>query len=204
MLVDKTVRELMRALASSDPTPGGGSASAAASAMGASLLLMVAGLPKTRDNSDEDRAALVAAAAALTGIQAQLVAAIDADTGAYDQVVAAYRLPKANDAERAARAAAVQRALRAATDVPLNVMRLSTEALAQASRVAAHGHRHAASDSGVAVALLSAGLRGAQLNVDINLGGIADAAYVDAVRSEVGRLSARGAAEASASAAALS
>jgi formiminotetrahydrofolate cyclodeaminase len=204
MLVDKTLRELMAALASSDPTPGGGSASAAAAAMGASLLLMVAHLPKTRANSDEDRTALAAAAAALTGIQAQLLEAVDADTAAYDQVVAAYKLPKGSDADKSARTAAIQRALRAATDVPLNVMRLSADALEHASAVAAHGHRAAASDAGVAAALLAAGLHGAQLNVDVNLGGITDAAYADAVKAEVPRLAERGAAHASACAAALS
>jgi len=204
MLVDKTVRELMAALASADPTPGGGSASAAASAMGASLLLMVSRLPKTRANSDEDRAALAAAAAALTGIQAQLIEAVDADTAAYDQVVAAYKLPKGSDADKSARTAAIQHALRAATDVPLNVMRLSVDGLERASAVAAHGHRGAASDAGVAAALLAAGLHGAQLNVDINLGGISDARYTDAVKGEVRRLAKRGAEHASACTAALS
>ena len=56
-------RDLLTAFSSADPTPGGGSASALASAVGASLLMMVAGLPKTRAGSDEDRAALASAAA---------------------------------------------------------------------------------------------------------------------------------------------
>src|ERR1051325_8039126 len=68
MLADKNVRELLDAFASSDPTPGGGSASALASALGAALLQMVAALPKTRSNSDADRAALTAAA---TGARAR-------------------------------------------------------------------------------------------------------------------------------------
>jgi formiminotetrahydrofolate cyclodeaminase len=46
MLADKSVRDLLAAFSSSDPTPGGGSASALASATGASLLMMVAGLTK--------------------------------------------------------------------------------------------------------------------------------------------------------------
>ena len=57
-------------------------------------------------------------------------------------------------------------------------MRLSAAALDAGERSSPpHGHRAAASDVGVAVALLRAGLRGARLNVEINLGGIADAAY---------------------------
>jgi methenyltetrahydrofolate cyclohydrolase len=189
MLTDKSVRDLLAAFASSDPTPGGGSAAAVASAIGASLLAMVAALPKTRNGTDEDRAALAGAVSALTGVQQQLTEAIDLDTSAYDQVVAAYKLPKATPADQEARKAAIQRALKGATDVPLGVMRLSSLALQQASVVAQHGHRPASSDVGVALALLAAGSHGARLNVDVNLGGLADKAYADAVRAEVTRLS---------------
>src|ERR1051325_4016014 len=188
MLADKNVRELLDAFASSDPTPGGGSASALASALGAALLQMVAALPKTRSNSDADRAALTAASSALTGIRAQLTQAIDGESGAYGRVVAAYKQAKTTDVEKSARKAAIQRALRAATDVPLGVARLSADALKQADTIGAHGHPGASSDVGVAVALLSAGRRGALLNVAINLGSIDDAAYVSAVRAEAERL----------------
>lgn len=187
-LVDTSVRELLAAFASSDPAPGGGSASAASSAIGASLLMMVSGLSKTRSGTEAERAALTSARIALTKVQAQLADAIDADTAAYDQVVAAYKHPRRTETEQAARKAAIQRALGAATDVPLNVMRLSAQALQHAAVVAAHGHRPAASDVGVAVRLLVAGLQGARLNVEINLGSVADAAYKDAVAAEVDRL----------------
>jgi formiminotetrahydrofolate cyclodeaminase len=190
-LVDTSVRDLLAAFSSPDPTPGGGSASALASAVGASLLMMVAALTKTRSGSDEDRVALSGAASSLTGVRQQLTEAIDADTAAYDQVVGAYKRAKATDEERAARTAAIQRALRAATDAPLGVMRLSAQALDAAKTVAAHGHAGASSDVGVAVALLRAGLEGARLNVEINLGGIRDEAYSSAVAAEVRSLADR-------------
>jgi formiminotetrahydrofolate cyclodeaminase len=187
-LLTTTVRDLLSAFSSSDPTPGGGSASALASSVGASLLLMVAGLPKTKHNTDEDRAALAGAAAALTSIRQQLADAIDADTAAYDAVVAAYKLAKATDEEKRMRKESIQRALTGATEVPLGVMRLSADALMRAVVVDAHGLASAASDVGVARALLRAGLEGARLNVEINLGSIADAAYTSSVRAEIGRL----------------
>ena len=188
-LVDGSVRDLLAAFASSRPTPGGGSASALASAVGASLLLMVAALPKTRSGSEADRSALAASAVDLGGICQQLSGAIDADTAAYDQVVAAYKLPKGSAAEQSARTAAIQRALHAATDVPLGVVRLSARALDHAKTIAAHGHRAAASDVGVAVALLRAGARGARLNIETNVESIADTTYADAVRTETIRVS---------------
>jgi len=189
LLADTSVRDLLTAFSSPNPTPGGGSAAALASAVGASLLAMVAGLPKTRTGTDADRAALAQAVSALAGIRYQLTEAIDADTAAYDQVVAAYKRPKGSSEEQAARKAAIERALRAATDVPLGVVRLSAAALEQAKTVAAHGHRAASSDVGVAVALLRAGMRGARLNIEINVGGVSDAAYVDAVTKETVRVS---------------
>ena len=188
-LADRSVRDLLTAFSSTGPTPGGGSASALASAIGASLLMMVAGLPKTRTGSDDDRAALTPAAGVLADIRRRLTDAVDADTAAYDQVVAAYTLPKGSADEQSARKAAIQRALRAATDVPLGVVRLSAAALNEAITVATHGHRGAASDVGVAVALLRAGTRGARLNVEINIGGMSDTGYADAVAAETARWS---------------
>ena len=187
-LVDRPLRALLDAFSSQDPTPGGGSAAALASSLGASLLLMVAALPKTRNNTDEDRAALAAASSALTRLRQHLVEAIDADTAAYDAVVAAYKLPRGSDVEKEARKSAVQRALKGATDVPLQVMQLSAEALTQAAGVGAHGHAGASSDVGVAGALLRAGLEGARLNVEINLESVADETYASAVRAEIERL----------------
>src|SRR5262249_7793920 len=123
MLRDLAISDLLAAFSSPDPTPGGGSAAALSPAIGAPLPLMGASLPKTRASSDDDRAALAAAAGTLAGIRDRLTAAIDEDTAAYDGVVAAYRLPKGTGDEQAARKAAIQRALQAATEVPLEVMK---------------------------------------------------------------------------------
>jgi formiminotetrahydrofolate cyclodeaminase len=191
LLTDRSIRDALAAFASAEPTPGGGSAAALAGALGAALLMMVASLPKTRSNSGDDRTALAAAQAALTGIQQQLTEAVDADRAAYDAVVAAYREPSKTDAEKAVRKAAIQRALKGATDVPLSVMRLSMEAVRHAHAVAAHGHRAASSDVGVALALLQAALEGARLNVLVNVESLTDTAYVGAVNAESERLAAR-------------
>jgi methenyltetrahydrofolate cyclohydrolase len=188
MIADATIRDALAAFSASDPAPGGGSASALASALGTSLLLMVGSLAKTRTGADSERAALAAAAPNLMELRDRLTQAIDDDTAAYDRVVAAYKLPKGSADEQQARKDAIQQALGGATDVPLNVVRMSTAALSAAETVAANGHTGAASDVGVAIALLRAGLHGARLNVEINLGSVRDEAYVAATRSDVERL----------------
>ncbi len=185
MLVDKTVSQLLDAFASSDPTPGGGSASALAGAIGASLLLMVARMPKTKTAAEIDRAPLDRAAAGLEPLSTALRGLIDRDTSAYDQVVASYRLPKGTDEEKAKRKEAIQRAMRAAIEAPLAVMRACRTALAHAALIEAHGNPNAASDVTVAKEMLNAGLNGARANVEINLPGVTDAAYVEQVRREL-------------------
>jgi methenyltetrahydrofolate cyclohydrolase len=189
MLVDQTVRDLLASFSAPDPTPGGGSAAALASAVGVSLLMMVAGLAKTRNGSDDDRAALAAASAALAAIRDELTTAIDTDTAAYDQVVGAYKLPKATPDQQQTRKEAIQRAMQAATDTPLSVMRLSAAALEHAAAVEAYGNPSAASDVGVAIGLLNAGRHGAQLNVDTNVGSLNDQDLVERIRREVKRYS---------------
>ena len=184
MLRDLPLADLLAAFSSPDPTPGGGSAAALSSAVAASLLLMVAALPKTRNGSDEDRAALGAVRQELAAVRDRLAAAIDGDTAAYNGVVAAYKRPKASAEEQTARKEAIQQALRAATDVPLEVMRQSLRALEAAAVVARHGYKSAASDVGVAIAMLEAGATGAHLNVGINLESIGDAGYRTAIGDE--------------------
>ena len=188
LLVDTSIRDALAAFSAPDPTPGGGSASALASAVGVSLLMMVAGLAKTRNGSDDDRAALANASAALAALRDELTTAIDADAAAYDQVVAAYKLPKTTADDQQKRTAAIQQALQTATEIPLSVMRLSARGCETAATIAGHGHRAAASDVGAAIALLRAGLHGAGLNVAINLGGLTDAAFADRVRAEAAAL----------------
>ncbi len=55
------------------------------------------------------------------------------------------------------------------------------------------GNANAASDVEVGLELLRAGLRGARLNVEINLGSVKDSGYVEDVRREIQQLSESGA-----------
>jgi methenyltetrahydrofolate cyclohydrolase len=184
--------ELLNAFRSPDPTPGGGSASALAGAVGASLLAMVAGLPKPRAQSTEDTERLAVAGARCAAIGDRLAALMDRDSSAYDLVVAAFRLPKSTEEEKTARGIRIQEALRSATEAPLDVMRACAEAIGRAAVVAAFGNRNASSDVQVGLELLRAGLRGAKLNVDVNLPGIKDETFAAAARREAEQLGVEG------------
>lgn len=184
-LTERRVDDLLQAFRSPDPTPGGGSAAALAGAIGASLLAMVAGLPKSRAATEEDVERLQAAGRRCAAIAGDLTTLVDRDSEAYDLVVGAYKQPKGTDEEKAARSAAIQQAMRAAIAAPLDVMRACAAAAEQGVVVAALGNPSASSDVRVGFELLGAGLRGAKLNVEINLGSVKDAAYVETVRRDV-------------------
>jgi formiminotetrahydrofolate cyclodeaminase len=176
--------DLLDAFASSDAVPGGGSAAALAGAVGTSLLVMVAGLSRTKSGTPEEAADLSEASARLRPLRDTLTLLIDRDGDAYSAVLAAFRLPKGTEAEATARRQAIQAAMQQATEVPLDTMRACQQALRGAVTVAERGLRRASSDVGVGVELLLAGLRGAAMNIDANLQTISDAAFVERVTAE--------------------
>jgi formiminotetrahydrofolate cyclodeaminase len=186
---DQTISAFNDALASSDPTPGGGTASAVAGAMGVSLLMMVAGLQKTRGNNDHERATLAEARAALTSVRDRLLTLADTDTEAYNTFIAAMRLPKSTDAEKATRKQAMQQGTRAATEAPLDILRTVVEGIAYGKRIAQFGNPSASSDVRVAIELLEAAASGAAANVEINLTGIEDEAFRKSAASTMIELS---------------
>lgn len=183
--VERSVNDLLAAFRAPEPTPGGGSAAALAGAMGASLLAMVAGLPKSKAATEEDAARLAAAGARCTELAHTLAGLIDRDSEAYGLVMAAYKRPKGTDEEKAARSAAIQDAFRAAIETPLDVMRACAAAAEQGVVIASLGNPSAASDGQVGFELLGAALRGAKMNVDINLTSVKDAEYVTRIRRDV-------------------
>lgn len=189
-LADQRFVDLLAAFRSPDPTPGGGSASALSGAVGASLLAMVAALPKPRAQNADDERRLAAAGGRCASISERLVALMDRDSEAYDGVVAAFRLPKGSDQDKQARSERIQEALRQATEAPLDVMRACLEAIQVAADVAALGNANASSDVEVGLELLMAGLRGARLNVAINLGSIKDQAYLETTTARAKQLEA--------------
>ena len=173
-LLELPAAELLDRFASPEPTPGGGSAAALSGGLGAALVAMVCAMPKTRTGAAEERARLDAALAWTREAGDRLRALVEEDARAYDAVVAAYRLPKATEAEKAARKGAIAVALARATDVPLATAEACLVVLKAAQEAAAHGNPNALSDARTGGALGFAGLVGAAENVRINAGSLAE------------------------------
>jgi formiminotetrahydrofolate cyclodeaminase len=184
-----TITEFLTSVASAEDLHGAVSAAALAGGIGNSLLIMIAALPTIRTDSIENRTVLLEASNALSDVQEQLIEAIETETAV--KLFAARNLPQASDSQRAERHTAIQFALRAAADVPLEVMRLCADALTHAETVARITTRHAAADIQLAVALLHAAVIGARSNLESKLSGLTDAGYIASVVDEIAHLTAK-------------
>jgi formiminotetrahydrofolate cyclodeaminase len=186
-VTDISLRDFIAAVASAEEAHGAVSAAAVAGGLGASLLLMVAGLPQTRTGSPAERTKLLEAATALGGVQQQLMETMETETAV--KLFAARNMPQASAAQRSERQAAIQIALRAAADVPREVMRLCASGLKHAQTVAAHSSRAASPDAQLGVALLYAGFSGARANLEGKISSLTNTEYITSLVDEIARLS---------------
>src|SRR5262249_11973907 len=120
-------------------------------------------------------------------LRQQLARLADADAEAFDQVRAAYRLPRPDAAQRAARSEAIQAALLTAAAVALETAQLCASGLEVAEEAAPILNVQVISDVMVGALLARAGLDGAALNVEINLASMTDAASVARLSGDLAR-----------------
>jgi glutamate formiminotransferase / formiminotetrahydrofolate cyclodeaminase len=181
-------RPFVDAVAEPTATPGCGSVSAFAAALAAALGQMIAGLSRKKKSQALHVDKLSEHLDALRREANWLTEAIDRDAASYDRVMAAFKLPPGVPAEIAKREETIQTATKGAAEVPLQVAERAValfERLGQLETIAAASMK---SDLKVARLMAEAGARGAIANVEINLDGIADTAYVTAKRRAVTEL----------------
>jgi len=188
-LCDMTVTEFVNTVASDAPAPGGGSVAALCGSIGAALTAMVGNLTQGRKKYAEYAAFAAQVEAKGNELKAKLLDVMDRDTEAFLLVSRAFALPKGTEEEKAARSAAIQTGLKACTGTPLEMMALCAEAARLAAAFAQNGFNDSsASDLGVAFLSLSAAIRGAWLNVLINISSLKDQAFADECRQRGQRL----------------
>ena len=171
-----TVKDYLDLLKSDAPAPGGGSVSALSAAQGVGLVAMVADLTIGREKYAEYEEVCKVAKEEALKLYSAFIEGIDKDTEAFNKVSAAYKLPKNTDEEKAARSAAIREANVGATEVPFETVKLCHDGLKITETMVGKSNPNAASDLGVAALNLLSGIRGAWLNVKINLPGIKDEA----------------------------
>ena len=182
---DTPIEPFLDQLASSAATPGGGSAAAILGGMGAALVSMVCNLTIGKKKYADVEGDMKDVLAKAEDLRHRMTAMIQDDVQAFDTVMGAYGMPKESDADKEARNAAIQDALKQATDVPIRCCRLAREVIDLALTASEKGNLNVISDAGVGVLAANAALRSAALNVYINAKMISDKSFVDAKLGEL-------------------
>ena len=185
MLSNQILQDFLDALAGQEATPGGGSVAALNGAMGAALVSMVCRVTIGKKKYAGVEAEMQTILQQAEALRRRLTDLMTADTEAFNQVMAAFGMPRETEAEKAARREAIQSALKEATRVPLETARACAEVLALCRPVAEKGNVNALSDVGTGAQVALAGLRGAALNVRINLESLRDEAFVAEKEAEL-------------------
>ena len=171
-------------LASDAPAPGGGSVAALSASLGAALTHMVAALTTGKAKYEEHEPLTQEVLKKADDLRVKLLDCMDRDTEVFGQMEAVFKMPKATDEEKKARRSAMQAALKACSVVPLEIMGHCCEALKVTADYVGKSNASAASDLGVAALMLGAGVKGAWLNVLINIGGVKDEDFVNEYRAK--------------------
>ncbi len=173
-LIDMQVKDYLELLKSDAPAPGGGSVSALAGAQGVGLFMMVADLTLGKEKYADYQEICAEAKEKGMALYTELVESIDKDTDAFNLIADAFKMPKETDEEKAARRKAIADGTLVATQVPFRTMQLGYEGLMLAKTMIGKSNPNAASDLGVAILNLTGCIKGAWLNVMINLPGVKD------------------------------
>ena len=180
--------DFLSALASSAPAPGGGGGAAMAGALAAALASMVCNLTIGKEKFAQQEPEVKELLDEAEEVRQSLLALVEDDAAVFNSFMACYKLPKATEAEKAARTAAIRNAAKQAAEVPLAIARASYRALMLAERLVCIGNPGVITDGACSAILARAALRCAEYNVRINLGLTKDEEYNHGVQAELNNL----------------
>jgi len=176
---DKSCREFIAELASKAPVPGGGGASALVGAIGTALGNMVGSLTVGKKKYADVEADIVSLMDRANKLMDELMKLVDRDAEAFEPLSKAYGMPKDTEEQRAEKDRVMEKCLRDACSVPMEIMEKCCEAIELQAEFAAKGSSLAISDAGVGVIFCKAALQGASLNVFINTSSMKDRDYAE-------------------------
>ena len=162
------LNDYVEALGSGSPTPGGGGASALVGALGIALGNMVAHLTIGKKRYASVELDMLDLKSKADNLQAELVTLIERDAEVFEPLAKAYSMPKDTEEEKAAKEEVMEKALKEACSIPLQIMEKVCASIDLIAEAAQKGAVSAVSDAGDAAAFCRAALQGASLNVYIN------------------------------------
>ena len=187
-LTDLSLSSFVWETSADSPAPGGGSVAAAMGALGAALGTMVANLSGHKRGWDDRWEEFASWAEKGVLMQKRLLELVDEDTDAYNGILKAFEMPKRSDEEKAARAAAVEAATLQASLVPLTVMKVAFRVFELLKEMTEQGNPNSVTDGAVGVLAVRACIRGAFLNVRINVTGLKDKTKAEELTAEAKKI----------------
>ena len=161
--------DVLRSIASSEPTPGGGSVAALSLAHAHSLSLMVARLTLAKEKwADGHDAAKASIELSETALNEAILLAIS-DSEAFESVMSAYRLPKKTEDEKIQRTEEIRNATIGAALAPLDTASSAQKLLSNLEKQSASCNPNALTDLASASEMALSAAKIASLNVRVNL-----------------------------------
>jgi len=178
-LVNMSLADFADETSSEHPAPGGGSIAAYLGVLGASLGTMVANLSSHKRGWDDRWEEFSVWAEKGQAYKKSLLHLVDEDTIAFNQIIAAFRLPKKTDSQKERRHIAIQAATKRAIEVPFTIMELALGSMEVMHEMAKTGLQASVSDAGVGALAARAAVRGAFMNVKINMADLEDKKFAE-------------------------
>ena len=161
--------DVLRSVASSEPTPGGGSVAALSLAHAHSLSLMVARLTLAKEKWEEGHDAAKASIEISEPALEEAILLAISDSEAFQSVMSAYRLPKETEDEKKQRSEQIRNATIGAALAPLNTASSAQKLLSNLEKQSAACNPNALTDLASASEMALSAAKIASLNVRINL-----------------------------------
>lgn len=162
-----TFGDLIKSVASDEPTTGGGCASALSASIGVGLIRMA--IEITKKSPEAEREELEKYQHQLATLNDDLVILAAQDSYVFEKYMQALSLPKGSDAEISARNNMLYMASLKATESPLDIASSILKGIDIATKVRSLIKKSIISDLYAGVELLFGSLNAILLNVDINL-----------------------------------
>ena len=187
-LISLKTDDFIDELSINSPAPGGGSVSALVGSLGAALISMVGALNHEKKENIKIKPQMEKIGVEAQEIKDRLSFLVDEDTNAFNKLMQANRLPSDNKSQKKEKLHAIQEANEYAIEIPLEVVSHCLRIIELSEKLIDNGSSSLVSDAGVSAEVALAGVRGASMNVLINLLNICDDNYCKEKRELVQKL----------------
>ncbi|MEY8231142.1 cyclodeaminase/cyclohydrolase family protein [Oscillospiraceae bacterium 50-16] len=183
-LEEMTLAQFAEQLAAKTPVPGGGGASALMGALGAALGSMVANYTVGKRKYAAVEEEVQDILARMEELRKKLLELVEEDAAAFEPLSRAYAIPK----DDPSREEEMERCLRRAAGPPMELVRLSCQAIGLHQELLHKGSAMILSDVGTGVILCWGALYGGWLNLKVNTKPMSDQTCAQSLNQEADAL----------------